>query len=67
MLCSGRILVAALVVGVITQALEILWAFDAHKIFDEIPKDSLETQPLKIDIAFYSYKCANGDRQDMSF
>ena len=31
--------------------------FDAHKIFDEIPKDSLETQPLKIDIAFYSYKC----------
>ena len=31
--------------------------FDAHKIFDEIPKDSMETQPLKIDIAFYSYKC----------
>ena len=31
--------------------------FDAHKIFDEIPKGSLETQPLKIDIAFYSYKC----------
>ncbi len=31
--------------------------FDAHKIFDEIPRDSLETQPLKIDIAFYSYKC----------
>ena len=31
--------------------------FDAHKIFDEIPKDSLETQPLKIDIAFFSYKC----------
>jgi sulfate adenylyltransferase len=31
--------------------------FDAHKIFDEIPKDSLKTQPLKIDIAFYSYKC----------
>ena len=31
--------------------------FDAHKIFDEIPKDSLKTQPLKIDIAFFSYKC----------
>ena len=31
--------------------------FDAHKIFDEIPKESMETQPLKIDIAFYSYKC----------
>ncbi len=31
--------------------------FDAHKIFDEIPRNSLETRPLKIDIAFYSYKC----------
>ena len=31
--------------------------FDAHHIFDEIPRGSLETQPLKIDIAFYSYKC----------
>ena len=31
--------------------------FDAHKIFDDIPKGSLETQPLKIDIAFYSYRC----------
>ncbi len=31
--------------------------FDAHKIFDEIPKSSMETQPLKIDIAFYSYRC----------
>ncbi len=31
--------------------------FDAHKIFDDIPKGSLETLPLKIDIAFYSYKC----------
>ena len=31
--------------------------FDAHHIFDEIPSGSLETQPLKIDIAFYSYKC----------
>ena len=31
--------------------------FDAHHIFNEIPNGSLETQPLKIDIAFYSYKC----------
>ena len=31
--------------------------FDAHHIFDEIPKGSLETRPLKIDIAFYSYRC----------
>ena len=31
--------------------------FDAHRIFDEIPKGSLDTQPLKIDVAFYSYKC----------
>ncbi len=31
--------------------------FDAHYIFDEIPRGSLETQPLKIDVAFYSYKC----------
>ena len=31
--------------------------FDAHHIFDESPKGSLETQPLKIDVAFYSYKC----------
>ena len=31
--------------------------FDAHEIFDEIPEDSLKTQPLKIDITFYCYKC----------
>lgn len=31
--------------------------FDAQKIFDEIPKGSLETQPLKIDHTFYCYKC----------
>lgn len=31
--------------------------FDAHHIFDEIPKDSLELQALKIDITFYCYKC----------
>lgn len=31
--------------------------FDAHKIFDEIPKGVLETQPLKIDWTFYCHKC----------
>lgn len=31
--------------------------FDAQKIFDEIPKDALETQPLKIDWTFYCHKC----------
>jgi sulfate adenylyltransferase len=31
--------------------------FDAHKIFDEIPKDALETKPLKIDWTFWCYAC----------
>jgi sulfate adenylyltransferase len=31
--------------------------FDAHHIFDRIPKGALETQPLKIDVAFWCYKC----------
>ncbi len=31
--------------------------FDAHHIFDEIPRDALETQPLKIDWTFYCFKC----------
>ncbi len=31
--------------------------FDAHRIFDEIPKGSLELQPLKIDWTFYCHKC----------
>jgi sulfate adenylyltransferase len=31
--------------------------FDAHKIFDEIPKDALETKPLKIDWTFWCYRC----------
>ena len=34
------------------------WNPGIYKIFDEIPKDSLETQALKIDITFYCYKCA---------
>ncbi|MGO9014369.1 MAG: sulfate adenylyltransferase [Dissulfurispiraceae bacterium] len=31
--------------------------FDAQKIFDEIPKDALETKPLNIDWTFYCDKC----------
>ncbi|WP_455211730.1 sulfate adenylyltransferase [Kaarinaea lacus] len=31
--------------------------FDAHHIFDEIPKGALETQPLKIDWTFWCNKC----------
>jgi sulfate adenylyltransferase len=31
--------------------------FDAHHIFDKIPRDALETQPLKIDVSFWCYKC----------
>ncbi len=31
--------------------------FDAQKIFDEIPKGSLETKPLKIDWTFFCTKC----------
>jgi sulfate adenylyltransferase len=31
--------------------------FDAHHIFDHLPKGALETQPLKIDVAFWCYKC----------
>lgn len=31
--------------------------FDAHHIFDEIPKGSLETRPLKIDWTFWCYTC----------
>ena len=31
--------------------------FDAHHIFDTVPRDALLTRPLKIDITFYCYKC----------
>ncbi len=31
--------------------------FDAHHIFDQIPKGTLQTRPLKIDVAFWCYKC----------
>jgi sulfate adenylyltransferase len=33
--------------------------FDAHHIFDQIPKGSLETQALKIDWTFWCYKCGS--------
>ncbi|MBN8509452.1 MAG: sulfate adenylyltransferase [Burkholderiales bacterium] len=31
--------------------------FEAHRIFDEIPKDALQTQPLRIDVAFWCWRC----------
>ena len=31
--------------------------FDAHEIFDHVPKGALETEALKIDISFWCYKC----------
>ncbi len=31
--------------------------FDAHKIFDEIPKNALELKPFKMDWTFYCRKC----------
>jgi sulfate adenylyltransferase len=31
--------------------------FDAHHVFDQIPKGALETQPLKIDWTFWCYRC----------
>jgi sulfate adenylyltransferase len=31
--------------------------FDAHRIFDQIPKGSLEIQALKMDVTFWCYKC----------
>lgn len=31
--------------------------FDAHHIFDEIPRDALQTQALKMDVTFWCYRC----------
>jgi sulfate adenylyltransferase len=31
--------------------------FDAHRIFDEIPRDALAIQPLRVDWTFWCYKC----------
>lgn len=33
--------------------------FDAHKIFDELPAGSLQTQPMKIDWTFWCNKCGS--------
>ena len=31
--------------------------FDAHRVFDEIPADALETRPMKMDVTFWCYRC----------
>ena len=31
--------------------------FDAHHIFDTLPAGSMKTEPLKIDITFFCYRC----------
>jgi sulfate adenylyltransferase len=31
--------------------------FDAHRVFDEIPADALETRALKMDVTFWCYRC----------
>ncbi len=31
--------------------------FDAHRVFDEIPRDALLTKPLKMDVTFWCYRC----------
>ena len=33
--------------------------FDAHRIFDEIPANALKTQPLKMDVTFWCYRCGD--------
>jgi sulfate adenylyltransferase len=31
--------------------------FDAHRIFDEIPADALQTRPIKIGVTFWCHRC----------
>jgi sulfate adenylyltransferase len=31
--------------------------FDAHRIFDQIPRDALEIEPMKMDVTFWCYRC----------
>jgi sulfate adenylyltransferase len=31
--------------------------FDAHRIFDEIPADALETRPIRIGVTFWCHRC----------
>ena len=33
--------------------------FDAHRIFDEIPRGSLATQPIKMGVTFWCYRCGD--------
>lgn len=33
--------------------------FDAHRIFDEIPRDALAIRPLRMDWTFYCYECGS--------
>jgi sulfate adenylyltransferase len=37
--------------------------FDAHRIFDEVPRDALETRPIKLGVTFWCYRC-NGMASD---
>ncbi len=37
--------------------------FDAHRIFDEIPQDALETRAIRIGVTFWCYRC-NGMASD---
>ena len=37
--------------------------FDAHRIFDEIPREGLETRPIKIGVTFWCFRC-NGMASD---
>lgn len=32
--------------------------FDAHAIFDEIPREALETKPIKLGLTFWCYRCS---------
>jgi sulfate adenylyltransferase len=31
--------------------------FDAHRIFDEIPRDALVTRPIRLGVTFWCYRC----------
>jgi sulfate adenylyltransferase len=31
--------------------------FDAHRVFDEIPADALETRPIRIGVSFWCHRC----------
>ena len=31
--------------------------FDAHRIFDEIPRDALMTRPIRLGVTFWCYRC----------